>query len=85
MIIYEPPRLWATWPGSLGQVGRLMAGPPYSSLLSPGDLVPMVLNLVIVHLQYQTARRWAITSEEGPELGEITMCFIVHKTTSKLE
>jgi hypothetical protein len=61
--------------------GRL----PYSSLPSPGDLVPMVLNLVIVHLQYQTARRWAITSEEGPELGEITMCFIVHKTTSKLE
>jgi hypothetical protein len=59
--------------------------PPYSSLLSPGDLVPMVLNLIIVHLQYQTARRWAITSEEGPELGEITMCFIVHKTTSKLE
>jgi hypothetical protein len=48
-------------------------------------LVPMVLNLIIVHLQYQTARRWAITSEEGPELGEITMCFIVHKTTSKLE
>jgi hypothetical protein len=37
------------------------------------------------HLLYQTARRSAIISEEGTEPGWITMCFVVCKTTSKLE
>jgi hypothetical protein len=28
MIIYNPPRLWASWPVSSGQVGQLMVAPP---------------------------------------------------------
>jgi hypothetical protein len=28
MIIFKPPRLWASWHGSLGRVGRLMVPPP---------------------------------------------------------
>jgi hypothetical protein len=38
-----------------------------------------------VHLLYQTIGHRAITSEEGPEPGQITMCFVVCKTTSELE
>jgi hypothetical protein len=48
MFISKLPRLWTPWSGSLGRVGRLMAGPPYSSPPSPGDLVLMVLNLIRV-------------------------------------
>jgi hypothetical protein len=36
----------ASWPMSFGRVSRLMVGPSYSSLPSPGDMVPMVSNLV---------------------------------------
>jgi hypothetical protein len=38
-----------------------------------------------VHLQYQAAGHSAITFKEGHELGSITMCFVVRKTTSELE
>jgi hypothetical protein len=46
---------------------------------------PCSLLVIPVHLQYQTTRRRAITSKEGSELGLITVCFIVHKTTLELE
>jgi hypothetical protein len=45
-----------------------------------------MLSLVTpVHLQYQSTGRSAITSEKGPELGKIIVCFIVRKTASELE
>jgi hypothetical protein len=42
-------------------------------------------NTNIVHLQYQVVGHRAITSKEGPQEGEITVFFVVHKTTSELE
>jgi hypothetical protein len=34
MFISELPRLWTSWPGSLGRVGQLMVGPLFPSFES---------------------------------------------------
>jgi hypothetical protein len=46
MIIFKPPRLWASWHGSLGRVGRLMVPPPHSFSSSLLDVLSKVPNLI---------------------------------------
>jgi hypothetical protein len=54
---------------------------------SPKELLELSTHPIVtsVRLQYQTARRRAITSEEGPEPRYIIVCSVVHKTISKPE
>jgi hypothetical protein len=65
----------------------LQAGGTRSLSPSPCELLELSAHPIVtsVHLQYQTTECRAITSKEGPEPGYIIMCFVVHKTNSKLE
>jgi hypothetical protein len=58
-----------------------------SFLPSPRELLELSAHRIVtsIHLQYQTTGRKAITSKDRLEPGWITVCFVVHKTISKLE
>jgi hypothetical protein len=54
---------------------------------SPHELLELSAHPIVtsIHLQYQTARRSAITSKEGPEPRYIIVCSIVRNTIVELE
>jgi hypothetical protein len=68
------------------RIPTLQSGVRDPFLPSPRELLEFSAHpfVTFVHLQYQAAGHRAITSKEGPELGYLAMCFVLHKTTSEL-